>query len=75
MKERPQTGQTWWLNDVLMLVLGVHDDQRFGFYVTGLVLLDLDEVFEPGVPVTRSWRMYASASDDATSEEPDRRVL
>jgi hypothetical protein len=69
---KPRVGEAWWLNDILMLVLGVRDDQRSGVHVTGLVLLDLDEVFDAGVPVT--WRMDEPGAP-ATSEEPDRRVL
>jgi len=42
---RPGVGESWWFNDMLLLVLGC---DRMKGSVRALVLLDLDEVFDPG---------------------------
>lgn len=68
---KPNVGETWWLNDILVLVLGMRAGAAEGTYVHGLVLLDLDEVFDVGVPVT--WRVDEIPS--TSSAEPDRRIL
>ena len=66
MSPRPGVGESWWFNDMLLLVLGC---DRMKGSVRALVLLDLDEVFNVGTTV--DWRYDDQSHENA---EPDRRV-
>ena len=55
MIARPVVGESWWLNDVLLLVL-VCDHAKHS--VRGLVLLDLDETFNAGTTINWHYDLH-----------------
>ena len=47
--ELPRIGEVWWLCDTIALVIGFRCKEGYEYdNVVALVLLDLDEVFDPG---------------------------
>lgn len=69
VSDYPKIGEVWWLGDMIVLVC---DIAARG--VTGLVLLDLDEVFDPGEEF--EWRLEKGQAmiQDAELTEQNRRI-
>lgn len=71
VSDYPKIGEVWWLEDMIVLVYDITDRD-----VTGLVLLDLDEVFDPGEEFEFKWYLEKGQAmiQDAELTEQNRRI-